>query len=108
MVRRLADTAEQQLMVNFHGSTIPHGIERTWPHVLTMEAVRGAEDYHFGYLTPRGNVMLPFTRNVVGSMDYIPRDVLRGTKGDERRTRACASGGVRVRVAAPRRQRRGL
>ncbi|SFQ30094.1 NPCBM-associated, NEW3 domain of alpha-galactosidase [Amycolatopsis arida] len=68
----LAATAEHRLAVNFHGSTVPRGVERTWPHVLTMEGVRGAEDYHFGYLTPRHNVMLPFTRNVVGPMDYTP------------------------------------
>jgi hypothetical protein len=68
----LADTAEQKLMINFHGSTVPRGIERTWPHVLTMEGVRGAEDYNFGYLTPEHNAILPFTRNVVGSMDYTP------------------------------------
>jgi alpha-glucosidase len=68
----LADTAEQHLAVNFHGSTIPHGLERTWPHLMTMEGVRGAEDYHFGYLTPQDNAILPFSRNVVGSMDYTP------------------------------------
>jgi len=68
----LAATAEHELAINLHGSTIPRGIERTWPHVMTMEGVRGAEDYHFGYLTPENNVTLPFTRNVVGSMDYTP------------------------------------
>ena len=68
----LEATAEQKLMVNFHGSTVPRGIERTWPHVLTMEGVRGAEDYNFGYVTPEHNATLPFTRNVVGSMDYTP------------------------------------
>lgn len=68
----LRDTAEQHLMVNFHGATVPHGIERTWPHVLTSEAVRGAEDYHLGWVTPEHNVNLALSRNVVGSMDYTP------------------------------------
>ncbi len=69
----LADTAELQLMVNFHGSTLPRGIQRTWPHVMTMESVRGAEYYKWDDAGgPVHNVILPFTRNVVGSMDYTP------------------------------------
>lgn len=64
----LAKTAELHLMVNFHGSTIPHGLARTWPHVMSMEAVRGEENSPL----PAGNPMQAFTRNVVGSMDYTP------------------------------------
>jgi hypothetical protein len=64
----LAKTAELHLMVNFHGSTIPHGLARTWPHIMSMEAVRGAENNP----PPAGNPMQAFTRNVVGSMDYTP------------------------------------
>jgi hypothetical protein len=37
------DAARHRLTVVFHGSTIPRGIQRTWPNVLTMEAVRGAD-----------------------------------------------------------------
>jgi hypothetical protein len=65
----LAKTAELKLMVNFHGATIPRGLQRTWPHVLTMEAIRGAEQYRTRAAT---NTMFPFTRNVVGGMDYTP------------------------------------
>ena len=64
----LADTARLQLMVNFHGATIPHGLARTWPHLMTMEGVRGAENDPPAV----GNTIQPFTRNVVGSMDYTP------------------------------------
>lgn len=64
----LAKTAELRLMVNFHGSTIPHGLARTWPHIMTMEAVRGAENVP----APVNNPVQAFTRNVVGSMDYTP------------------------------------
>ena len=66
------DTARLELLLNFHGSTPPRGIQRTWPHVLTLEGVRGAEDYNLGFLTPQHNATLPFTRNVIGSMDYTP------------------------------------
>jgi alpha-glucosidase len=64
----LADAAQQKLMVNFHGSTIPHGLARTWPNVMSMEAVHGAEQLP----PPDGDPIQPFTRNVVGSMDYTP------------------------------------
>lgn len=39
----LKATAEHRLMVNFHGATVPNGMQRTWPHVMAFEAVRGAE-----------------------------------------------------------------
>ncbi|HEU4424591.1 MAG TPA: glycoside hydrolase family 97 catalytic domain-containing protein [Pilimelia sp.] len=64
-----AATARQRLMLNFHGATIPRGIQRTWPHVMTIEAIRGAEQFRTRAAT---NTMFPFTRNVVGSMDYTP------------------------------------
>ena len=70
------DAARHRLVVDFHGCTIPRGIQRTWPNVLTMEAVEGAERETPGQGTqamdPRHDVDLAFTRNVVGSMDYTP------------------------------------
>ncbi|MFI1395915.1 glycoside hydrolase family 97 catalytic domain-containing protein [Streptomyces sp. NPDC020681] len=73
----LEATAQQKLLVNFHGSTIPHGIQRTWPHVMTMEAVYGAEQ---GNVSIRDVATLPFTRNVVGSMDFTPMGFQFGTR----------------------------
>ncbi|WP_146197167.1 glycoside hydrolase family 97 catalytic domain-containing protein [Serinibacter arcticus] len=67
----LAETAERQLMINFHGSTIPHGVQRTWPNAVTFEAVRGEEQGKDSAWASH-NTVLPFTRNVVGSMDYTP------------------------------------
>jgi len=74
----LADAADHQLMVGFHGCTVPRGWERTWPNLMTMESVRGGEFYTFGAgsnynsYAPYQATILPFTRNVVGSMDYTP------------------------------------
>lgn len=74
----LEDAAEFHLLVNFHGCTIPRGWQRTWPHLMTMEAVRGAEHYtfdsepNFAELSTYQNTVLPFTRNVIGSMDFTP------------------------------------
>ena len=71
----MKDAGMKRLMVSFHGETVPHGQRRTYPHVMTLEGVRGAEYYTFSGgqpPTPEHNCTLPFTRNVVGSMDYTP------------------------------------
>jgi hypothetical protein len=72
----LADAADYQLVVNFHGCTLPRGWRRTWPNLLTMEAVRGGESYKFEMNYPQDApshlATVPFTRNVVGPCDYTP------------------------------------
>lgn len=71
----LKDAASYHLMVNLHGATLPRGFERTYPNMLTTEAVRGAETLGRQERCDRAaehNATLPFTRNVVGSMDYTP------------------------------------
>jgi len=72
----LEDAADYTIMVNFHGCTLPRGWSRTYPHLLTMEAVRGAETYSFNEHWPKQapvqNTIYPFTRNVVGPVDYTP------------------------------------
>lgn len=72
----LEDAAKHKLMVNFHGCTLPRGWSRTYPHLMSMEAVYGAEQYNNSpYMTmaaSRMNCIYPFTRNVVGPMDYTP------------------------------------
>jgi alpha-glucosidase len=72
----LEDAADFQIMVNFHGCTLPRGWERTYPHLMSMEAVRGEECYIFDDKYPERapiqNTILPFTRNAVGPMDYTP------------------------------------
>jgi alpha-glucosidase len=72
----LKDAADFQLMVDFHGSTIPRGWQREFPNLIGMEAVAGAEQYKFredyAAKAPWLNTVLPFTRNVAGPMDYTP------------------------------------
>ncbi|MEU8076642.1 glycoside hydrolase family 97 catalytic domain-containing protein [Catellatospora citrea] len=65
----LARTAELKLMANFHGSATPRGMQRTWPHVMTAEAVFGAEQQQNRAAL---NTILPFTRNAIASMDFTP------------------------------------
>lgn len=72
----LEDAARFEMMVYFHGCIVPRGWERTYPNLMTLEAVRGAEWYNntpdFTMPAPEHNTILPFTRNVVGPMDYTP------------------------------------
>ncbi|AXY74097.1 glycoside hydrolase family 97 protein [Paraflavitalea soli] len=72
----LEDAAQFEMMVYFHGCMVPRGWARTYPNLMTNEAVRGAEWYNngpeFTGTAPEHNTILPFTRNVVGAMDYTP------------------------------------
>lgn len=72
----LDDAAKYEIMVYFHGCIVPRGWSRTYPHLMTLEAIRGAEWYNngpeFTLIAPEHNTIVPFTRNVVGSMDYTP------------------------------------
>jgi hypothetical protein len=72
----LEDAADFELLVNFHGSTVPRGWQRTYPHLVTVEAVNGAENNKFAGVgnapTAIMNVQHALLRNAVGSMDYTP------------------------------------
>jgi len=64
--------ADRELMLNFHGAVVPTGTAARYPHVMTYEGVMGAEHYPVKGMPPEHNVVLAFTRNVVGPMDYTP------------------------------------
>jgi alpha-glucosidase len=68
-----AKAAEHHLMLDFHGAYKPDGMQRTYPNVLTTEAVMGSEySKTTAAVTPDHNVMLAFTRLLAGPMDYAP------------------------------------
>ncbi|MES1219025.1 MAG: glycoside hydrolase family 97 protein [Bacteroidota bacterium] len=65
--------AEHHLMLDFHGSTKPFGLERTFPNVMNYEAVLGMEQSKGGTRdNPENHVMLAFTRMLTGPMDFTP------------------------------------
>lgn len=79
--RIIKATAENELMLDFHGAYKPDGIERTYPHMLTREGVMGNEYYKFSdKMTPEHNVTLAYTRLLAGQMDYTPGGFLNVTK----------------------------
>lgn len=72
----LNDAAAHRLMVNFHGATLPRGWQRTWPNLMTAEAVKGFEYITFDQKNadeePTHCAVLPFTRDAFDPMDFTP------------------------------------
>jgi len=72
----LKDAAAEGLLINFHGSTLPRGWQRTYPNLMTMESIKGFEFATFTQdnqdAVPTHAAMAPFTRNLFDPMDYTP------------------------------------
>ena len=62
--------AENKLLVDFHGSFKPAGMEQRLPNLISYEGVRGMEQG--GGCAPSNSIWLPFIRNAVGPMDFTP------------------------------------
>lgn len=78
--------AKNKLMVLFHGCTMPRGESRTYPNVVSYEAINGTEFYKwFDSPSLENRVTYTFTRNVVGSADFtstgIPVFGIKATAG---------------------------
>ncbi len=77
----LKDAAQYEMLVNFHGATLPRGWSRTYPNLVTTEAVKGFEMITFsqGDADREANhcAMLPFTRNAFDPMDFTPMNLYR-------------------------------
>ncbi|HYO21664.1 MAG TPA: glycoside hydrolase family 97 catalytic domain-containing protein [Flavisolibacter sp.] len=86
----LKDAAQAGLLVNFHGATLPRGWHRTYPNLVTTEAVRGFEMITFNQADADAAAnhcaMLPFTRNVFDPMDFTPMNLYRIPTRVKRRT----------------------
>lgn len=72
----MKDAAEHQLLANFHGCTLPRGWQRTYPNLMTMEAIKGLEFITFDQRNADREAthaaILPFVRNAFDPMDYTP------------------------------------
>jgi len=67
------EAARRRLLVDFHGAIRPATMTRTWPNLVNVEGVRGLEQNKWSkYANPEHNVTLPFTRMLLGPMDYTP------------------------------------
>jgi alpha-glucosidase len=71
--RLMQKTAEHHLLLDLHGAYRPTGLVRTYPHYLTQEGVMGAEYNKWSRrVTATHNVTLPYTRMLLGPLDYTP------------------------------------
>jgi len=69
----LSMTGKYHIMVDLHGTFPPNGLNRTYPHLLTQEGIMGAEFNKWSSrVTATHNVTVPFTRMILGPMDYTP------------------------------------
>lgn len=78
--------AEHYLLVDFHGSHKPTGLNRTWPNVVNFEGVLGLENnkWRDSLATPGMAVTLPYIRMFAGPMDYTPGAMRNAQKKDFR------------------------
>jgi alpha-glucosidase len=68
-----ASAARWHLLVDFHGSPKPTGLQRTWPNVINYEAVRGEECSKWDTTSgPPYHLQIPFIRMLCGDLDYTP------------------------------------
>jgi len=71
--RVLPKAAAHHLLVDLHGAYAPSGLLRTYPNYITQEGVLGAEYNKWTTrITATHNVTLPFTRMILGPIDYTP------------------------------------
>jgi alpha-glucosidase len=83
---RLArEAAKRKMLVDFHGSFTPKGLERAYPNVINYEAVKGLEWNKFSdQATPEEVAHIPFLRMLAGPMDYTPGGMHNAVKSDWR------------------------
>ncbi len=66
--------AEHHMLVDYHGSYKPSGLRRAYPNVISREGVRGLEQHKWvgQFANPENDLIIPFTRQLAGPMDYTP------------------------------------
>ncbi len=74
--RKVVETAAKyHIMIDNHEPVMPTGIQRTWPNLMTCEAVRGQEYDAWspdGGNPPDHTTIVPFLRGLAGPMDFTP------------------------------------
>lgn len=85
--RRGAETAAKyKMMLDYHGTYKPTGLQRTYPNVINFEGVNGLEQMKWAENLDQVtyDVTIPFIRQVAGPMDYTQGAMRNATKGNYR------------------------
>ena len=79
--RSAATAAKYKLLVDFHGSYKPTGMQRTYPNAVNFEGVNGLEILK-GHRPDQVtyDVIIPFIRQIAGPMDYTQGAMRNATK----------------------------
>jgi alpha-glucosidase len=98
----LAAAAGHHLMVDLHGAYKPTGLARTWPNFITQEGVLGNEynKIRAGACSTLHTATLPFTRGLLGPMDFTPGGFLNRTPAEFKVTAPAEVVGTRARQLA--------
>ena len=82
--RAAAMAAKYHLLLDFHGTYKPTGLNRTYPNVVNFEGVFGQEQNKWATLKDRNqplyDVTVPFARMLAGPMDYTQGAMVNGTQ----------------------------
>jgi alpha-glucosidase len=73
MVKSAKIAAQYHLLLDFHGTYKPTGLQRTYPNVINFEGVHGLEQLKWGDESidqVTYDVTIPFIRMVAGPLDY--------------------------------------
>lgn len=99
-----AIAAKYKMLIDFHGSYKPTGIQRTYPNVINFEGVHGQEQAKWNDITfdqVTYDVTMPFIRMLAGPVDYTQGAMRNGTKDTFRPvTKEPMSMGTRCRQLA--------
>ena len=98
----LEAAARHRLMVNIHGAYKPTGLARTYPNFITQEGVLGNEYNKLGgnKNDTRHSLILPFTRGLLGPMDFTPGGFVNRTPSTFKVTYPAQVIGTRARQLA--------
>jgi len=81
--RAAAVAAKYKLLLDFHGTYKPTGLNRTYPNVINFESVHGLEQMKWSDIKTDQvtyDVTMPFIRMVAGPVDYTQGAMTNGTK----------------------------
>lgn len=103
--RRAAEmAAKYHLLIDFHGTYKPAGLNRTWPNVINYEGVHGLEQMKWSDSSVDQvtyDVTVPFIRMAAGPMDYTQGAMRNATRKNYRPVNSEAmSQGTRCRQLA--------
>ena len=86
-------SAKYNLLMIYHGCPKPSGVERTYPNIVSYEAVKGMEFASTGFVGLRDMVdyvvTFPFIRQLAGPSDYTPGAMKNIPIGSQWSRRSC-------------------